>query len=170
MLLSSILSACIRNGVTVTQLNESRKDHYILRKGDKVLDLYSNSEGYVGHITYRHPDTDAMTDLFMDTYFNTISSAMHELNPTGEMVKPIHISRVETVSNNITGVSVTKNEEKNGIEIRFNEKPSADVINTLKDKNFRWSPFNSVWWKKFNDADYEWARLTFCNADEPAMA
>lgn len=169
MQLSSILSACARNGVTVTQPCPERKGnpYYVLRKGENVLEFYTNADGYVGHLTSRHPDTDAMTDLFMDSYFHTIKSAMHFLNPSGELVQRVHPVITETTSNIVDGVSVTINEKKHGIEIRFNEKPTTDIINTLKDKGFRWSPYNTNWWKKYNDADYQWAMETFCK--EPVI-
>lgn len=170
MELSSILSACARNGVTVTQPIESRKDYYLLTKGDRRLDFYVGSNGYVSNIVYRSPHTDIMTDCFCDSYFDTIKSAMRELNPTGELVRPVRIAtpakpvNPDDVPNDI---QVSKNEEKGGIEIHFNDKPSQDIINSLKDKGFRWSIYNRVWWKKFNAADYMWAMNTFVFSKEP---
>jgi len=166
MQLSSILSACARNGVTVTQPRD-RSDYYVLSKGNKLMNFYVNSDGYVGYITEPSPQTDVMTDCFCDYYAKTIKNAMQVLNPSGELVQ--HSNKPATTVNHddvSSGVQVSKNDEKCGIEIRFPEKPSADVINSLKDKGFRWSPFNSVWWKKFNDADYAWAMETFMIAVE----
>ncbi|PZT57472.1 hypothetical protein [Paenibacillus silvae] len=63
-----------------------------------------------------------------------------------------------TSLNNETGVvtteesksaTVTLNEEKNGIEISFDQKPDAEVIEELKSNGFRWSRFNGgKWWAK----------------------
>lgn len=163
MQLSSILTAAIRNGVTIST-DARRPNYYVLRKGENVVDFYTNDGGYVGHITYHHPDTDAMTDLFMDTYYDTIKGAMHHLNPTGELVRSTHAAtpakpvNPDDVPNE---VQVSRNQEKGGIEIRFPEKPTNDIINSLKDKGFRWSPFHNVWWKKFDEADYQWAISSF---------
>ncbi len=44
--------------------------------------------------------------------------------------------------------TVTENEEKNGVEIRFNSKPAAEVRANLKAHGFRWSRFSSCWYKK----------------------
>jgi hypothetical protein len=42
--------------------------------------------------------------------------------------------------------SVEQNHERNGVEIKFSEKPSAEDRQTLRNNGFRWSRFNSVWW------------------------
>ncbi|PYE51614.1 hypothetical protein HUB98_06240 [Paenibacillus barcinonensis] len=59
----------------------------------------------------------------------------------------------ETVNENgneeLKAVSVVLNEEKNGIEISFTEKPDPEVIEELKSNGFRWSRFNGgKWWAK----------------------
>ena len=46
---------------------------------------------------------------------------------------------------------VTMNEEKNGIEIRFDEKPDKAVLEMLKDGGFRWSQKQKMWYAKKND-------------------
>ena len=45
-------------------------------------------------------------------------------------------------------VTLKINSEKNGIEIKFNHKPSQSIIDGLKENGFRWSSYNSVWWAK----------------------
>lgn len=46
------------------------------------------------------------------------------------------------------GVTISENEEKNGIEIRFAAKPSPDVLARVKAAGFRWSKFQSLWYAK----------------------
>ena len=55
---------------------------------------------------------------------------------------------IENSSNDIT---VSFNEEKNGIEIKFNYKPSEEVRTELKLNGFRWSRFNKIWYAKDNE-------------------
>lgn len=43
---------------------------------------------------------------------------------------------------------VTLNNEKNGIEIRFAEKPSSEVLDRLKEMGFRWSNRKKIWYAK----------------------
>jgi predicted RNA methylase len=50
------------------------------------------------------------------------------------------------------GVTVTENDEKNGIEIRFPSKPSAETLDALKAAGWRWSRFSSCWYARRSDA------------------
>lgn len=43
---------------------------------------------------------------------------------------------------------VTLNSAKNGIEIKFDSKPSYLIIERLKENGFRWSRFHSLWYAK----------------------
>jgi hypothetical protein len=43
------------------------------------------------------------------------------------------------------------NEEKNGVEIYFDEKPSSEVLETLKAHGFRWSKYKKCWYAKQSD-------------------
>lgn len=64
---------------------------------------------------------------------------------------------------------INLNLELNGIELLFDEKPSADTIAEIKTNGFRWSPKNKLWYAK-NTAD----RLAFAqslgNVDASARA
>lgn len=46
------------------------------------------------------------------------------------------------------GVTVTENTAKNGIEIRFPAKPSADVLASLKAHGWRWTRFGGCWYNR----------------------
>lgn len=45
-------------------------------------------------------------------------------------------------------MNVTLNKEKNGIEIRFDSKPNADVLTILKQNGFRWHRQMKMWYAK----------------------
>ena len=51
---------------------------------------------------------------------------------------------------------INLNQELNGIELLFDEKPNTDIIASVKANGFRWSPKNKLWYAK-NTAD----RLAF---------
>lgn len=53
----------------------------------------------------------------------------------------------KAVSSN-SDISVTENEEKDGVEIRFSEKPDTDIRTDLKSHGFRWSKFSNCWYRK----------------------
>ena len=57
----------------------------------------------------------------------------------------------------VTGAAITENEEKNGTEIRFPSKPSAEVLETLKANGWRWSRFSACWYTKRSDAARQFA-------------
>lgn len=45
-------------------------------------------------------------------------------------------------------LKINLNDEKQGIEIMFTEKPDAQTINKLKEQGFRWSPKGKFWYAK----------------------
>ena len=57
------------------------------------------------------------------------------------------------------GVTVTENEEKNGVEIRFPSKPSVAVLDSLKAHGWRWSRHGGCWYHKRTDANREFAQF-----------
>lgn len=162
MQLSSLLSACLRNGVTISVPDPKRPNSYAISLGDRRL-TFTSQDGYVRTLTWHSPQTDAMTDCYCDSYYHTIKDAMSYLNPSGVLAsfhRPVVRSNIS--ANDVpTDTTVSRNLERGGIEIRFSEKPTDDILASLHDHDFRWSRFNRVWWKKFNDADYNWAMSTF---------
>lgn len=40
------------------------------------------------------------------------------------------------------------NEEKNGVEIKFDSKPNAGTLDTLKSNGFKWNPKKKIWYAK----------------------
>lgn len=55
----------------------------------------------------------------------------------------------ETTSQTVTATGkVTLNPDKNGVEVRFPNKPAPEVISSLKSHGFRWSPTGKLWYAK----------------------
>ncbi len=67
-----------------------------------------------------------------------------------------------TTTENTTSLEITYNEEKNGIELSFSEKPSEEVRSQLKQNGFRWSKFQKIWFAKDTEA-----RRNFVNSLQP---
>lgn len=44
--------------------------------------------------------------------------------------------------------NITLRNDLNGIEIRFDGKPAAEVISSLKENGFRWSGKQKMWYAK----------------------
>lgn len=57
----------------------------------------------------------------------------------------------------VEGVTVRENTEKQGIEIRFPEKPDNSILETLKANGWRWSRFSECWYKRASDEAREFA-------------
>lgn len=49
------------------------------------------------------------------------------------------------------GNSVVRNEERDGIEVKFIEKPNDIIRAKLKKNGFKWSNNQGIWWAKFTD-------------------
>lgn len=47
-----------------------------------------------------------------------------------------------------TDVEISFNEEKNGIELKFDGKPSEEIRANLKANGFRWSKYQKIWYAK----------------------
>jgi hypothetical protein len=56
----------------------------------------------------------------------------------------------------VSGVTVTENDEKDGIEVRFPAKPAPEVLERLKANGWRWSRFSS-WYTRRTDAARKFA-------------
>lgn len=54
-------------------------------------------------------------------------------------------------------ITVSQNEAKNGVEIRFASKPAADVLAGLKARGFRWAKFARVWYHRRDAASLAYA-------------
>lgn len=51
-----------------------------------------------------------------------------------------------------------KNEEKNGLEIYFGEKPSEDILNRLKEAHWRWYSTKGCWYTKYSKEKENFAK------------
>lgn len=85
---------------------------------------------------------------------------------------PLNPPSSETVPQATTsssGVTVTRNEAKNGIEVRFEAKPTPETIFNLKKAGFRWTPKGKAWYKKYSPEAMDFAnKVAGMKAEEPA--
>jgi hypothetical protein len=64
-------------------------------------------------------------------------------------------------------ITVTENDDRDGVEIRFATKLSEEVLTELKANGYRWSRFNSCWYAKRSPETLAFASSLEC-ANEPA--
>lgn len=50
---------------------------------------------------------------------------------------------------------IVENKEKNGEELYFDEKPSKEVLETLKENHYRWHNVKKCWFRKLNYVNNE---------------
>lgn len=63
----------------------------------------------------------------------------------------------QEIEETIEDVKIVLNEDKNGVELYFNNKPSEDVRNNLKSNGFRWSRYNKCWYAKQSEETLNFA-------------
>lgn len=55
----------------------------------------------------------------------------------------------------MTNFKIVKNEERDGLELYFSEKPEMKVINFLKENHFRWHNVKKCWYNHNNNKTVE---------------
>lgn len=63
-------------------------------------------------------------------------------------------------------VKVELNNDKNGVEIYFSNKPSEEVRNNLKSHGFRWSKYNKCWYAKQSEDTLNFANSLLPKEDD----
>lgn len=100
--------------------------------------------------SYRFSDCDGMMDYFdVNFWYDLEIGKWNKPYTVNNKVKKIS---GETSSNEVVPVdgsgrvTIVHNEEKNGIELYFKEKPDSTVINKLKENGFRWHSTKKCWY------------------------
>lgn len=106
---------------------------------------YSGGKGYYMQARQRSPWRIKKRGVKWDS--ETILRALAERNDHFEKPQPAPAPAPVPAGN----VGLTENTEKGGLEIRFDGKPSAQIIDELKAHGWRWSRFSSCWWIKASD-------------------
>ena len=143
------------------KLAEAQKREFIIKPESKIkkeTSLYS-----------KRPNLTTATDngVVIDESNRKVGVAPSRANPTKADVSftadSITQAAVESKMNSAFPsagivVDVHFNNDKNGIEIKFNGKPSADVLQKLKSAKFRWSSKQKLWYAKQNAQTMEVAK------------
>jgi hypothetical protein len=113
------------------------RENYSMGGGNYLKDGHGDADGWrVESQTIQYIAADARYQFFQPTGKQTAKAA-----------EPV---AVVPVSGN--GVTITRNTEKGGLEIRFPSKPTADTLSALKANGWRWSKFSACWWSKASAA------------------
>ncbi|MCE5309690.1 MAG: methyltransferase [Acidobacteriales bacterium] len=85
----------------------------------------------------------------------------------GEIGKPGVAPTTTAAPVAVAGATLTENNEKDGLELRFPSKPDVLVLGSLKANGWRWSRFSSCWYHKRTDQARRFAELLAGNAPQP---
>jgi hypothetical protein len=71
-----------------------------------------------------------------------------EENKTSENVEVDTVNTVSETQNETVNATYQLNDEKQGVEIYFNDKPSEEIRNQMKAVGYRWGKFKKCWYAK----------------------
>ncbi|WP_430510890.1 hypothetical protein [Gottfriedia solisilvae] len=109
-------------------------------------------EDYKNYLNMFDAETSKDLLLFLEKY----SLDDIEQPPEGEDPKS---SLTEEKENYINSVTYSLNEELNGIELKFSDKPDETTREQLKMNGFRWSKHKSVWYAKQTEKNLRFAEV-----------
>lgn len=92
---------------------------------------------------------------FITEEIETVEDKLKKYQPAEEKENNIKLNDTkvtepkEEENKNISNdIEVIYNEEKNGIEVKFNSKPDQSILENLKANGFRWSKYQKLWYAK----------------------
>lgn len=68
-----------------------------------------------------------------------------------ESETPEDVTQTDTIEETDISITMKLNDEKNGVELYFNDVPSEEIRTQLKTNGFKWSRFNKCWYAKQNE-------------------
>lgn len=80
------------------------------------------------------------------------------LRAIGMLTTPKAQTTTTTTPEGGVGVRMTENEERDGVELRFDSKPDANTLATLKANGWRWAMRSRCWYARRNEETLAFAR------------
>lgn len=97
--------------------------------------------------------------LFTEKPTRRIDSTQSKKSKPKPKTTPSPPKTTDTITLSATA-NITHNTQRNGIDVSFNAKPSSDTIAALKQKGFKWSGRQSLWYCPHTDDTLAWANAT----------
>jgi len=118
-----------------------------VRETTRALLAVTSLPAGVDAVTAEHmPGTDR-NPSFAEYYGNKGFGEFYRLTFTAPDSKSAPAANVDAPQA-VSGVTVTENDEKDGVEVRFPAKPDTGTIEALKAHGFRWTRFGACWYHK----------------------
>jgi Large polyvalent protein associated domain 29 len=129
--------------------------------GVELLHTFTNNSDNMQELGNEQEEK-AVNDTIQDVENSNNTNETHELDILQEQSN--HDTLQEEIGNHNNNsniqtlqVSYKINDEKNGIELYFSDKPSEAIREQLKQMGFRWLPIRSIWYAKKTDERLQFA-------------
>lgn len=146
----------------VYEINEELNMYRVVKLGSKTRG-YQESKSLSGKISLNKKSFDgSITRGYLKVY-NLVTVEEIEKVEKWVKVKERNNKQVEQVKEEVKentiveaekekniNVTVKFNEDKNGIELYFDSKPNAELLEKIKSNGFRWSKYQKMWYAKDN--------------------
>lgn len=142
---TSIWFTTLKNRWSRHQSNE-----YMLNKAEEL----GASENVVELVKYILAESDYHSFPSYEMVFDTPEpEEVEEVQEQPETIETAPesvetIEEIQSITESNRTVQMKLNEEKNGIELYFDDKPNEEIRNILKSNGFRWSKYNKCWYSK----------------------
>lgn len=120
----------------ITQHSIEHRENYSMGSGNYLKDGHNDSSGW----RVRSRDLPLNRTFLGNPNLEICCETLAAPEPVSEGSSPM--------SHWDGDVNVSRNIEKDGIEIRFKSKPSADILSRVKGMGYRWSRYSSCWYCK----------------------
>jgi hypothetical protein len=134
-----------------------------------MLDV-KNIEKWITEGTILTMELGEVEEITYKTVFKKVNRKGQESNllqgETTEKNETIENNQTVVNTDNIT-VGLIHNEEKNGLELKFNGIPSEGTRALLKENGYKWSKYNKVWYIKHSETALMFAEGFVSAYNEP---
>ena len=137
--------------------SEIQLNHYYLEEEDRITEWAKAVMIDVNDVikSYRYDDSDGMIDYFDTNFYYSLYigkwNRPYEVN--NKVKKIVASDGGANTAKGGSGIQVVNNEEKNGIELYFDEKPCANILMQLKEMGFRWHRAKKCWYSKNTESN-----------------
>lgn len=133
-----------------------------------VINKYNveNNEGLYAGSDFSEEPTKVMYQLLLKEFNLKEITKTEQEQPQQSDSETTQNQENENAANNTINVNVTFNQEKNGIELHFTDKPSQEIREQIKMNGFRWSKYQKIWFAKDTDERREFLKsVGFSNSE-----
>lgn len=159
-----------KNGIINYMANPKRykwhieKDSKIIDKGTNIAKFENVPYAYIERKEKEFTNQDIK---IINDFKKLVLRWEKVVNDPIEKENKIHTQDNKEIKKENIKVEVNFNTDKNGIELKFTDKPSEEVRENLKLNGFRWSRFNKVWYAKDTEESRDYLKkVGFLKSEE----